>query len=361
MTLNSRQKLGVIFAAGAVLGAIIGALTIDLVFYGRPKPPNANKTTAKEAQKSEDDEDELAAETAKMIEIIDNELAKELLLKKGVVEKTGDAIDRGPKTIKVKISGTLYESVAAAAGEKYKFEALKSDVLAAQIKRLLVWELPENSDFYPGDELMALFEETDANDDGIKVQAVRYESKKRGRSVTAYLFQKKDDRFERYYDKDGTLAEKWLNNAPLRDWEQITSLVGDGRGHKGIDFKAPVGEPVYLPFKAKVLKRNWNVRVNGNCLQLAVVGKDMKALFLHLNSTAPKTKIGATLEAGTMIGTVGNTGRSSAAHLHYQLDVGKKPIDPFKVHGFSRKKLSGKDLQEFLAKGADYEKLLETQ
>ncbi len=75
-----------------------------------------------------------------------------------------------------------------------------------------------------------------------------------------------------------------LENSPLDDYEQVTSLLRDGRRHKGVDFKAAVGTPVKAPFTGVVKRKNWNFSSNGNCLELEELGgKRRRALFLHLS------------------------------------------------------------------------------
>ena len=85
-----------------------------------------------------------------------------------------------------------------------------------------------------------------------------------------------------------------------------------------MDFKAPVGTPVYMPWAGTVKRVNWNWKYNGNCLEISTPdGKLVR--FLHLQELDGSLKAGMKVKAGQRIADSGNTGRSFAPHLHYEL------------------------------------------
>ena len=127
----------------------------------------------------------------------------------------------------------------------------------------------------------------------------------------------------------------------------MTSLVRDGRGHKGVDFKTPVGTPIRAPFEARVARKNWHLKGNGNSLDLREVGgRGLTALFLHL-AEPPSVPVGAPVAAGQEVGKSGNTGHSFAPHLHYQLMLGPKVVDPFAALPTTRRHLPAHELARF--------------
>ena len=65
---------------------------------------------------------------------------------------------------------------------------------------------------------------------------------KLNRELEAYRFQASGDTYPSYWDAQGSEIPIRLKDAPIEDYEQITALVGDGRGHNGMDFKGPKGE-----------------------------------------------------------------------------------------------------------------------
>jgi murein DD-endopeptidase MepM/ murein hydrolase activator NlpD len=103
-----------------------------------------------------------------------------------------------------------------------------------------------------------------------------------------------------------------------------------------MDFKTPVGTAVRSPKAGTVTRTNWNVGANGDCVELRYAD-GVLAKFLHLQSVG--VRVGQRVAAGAIIATSGNTGRSTAPHLHYQLDRGERAIDPVDYHGTTRRKL----------------------
>jgi murein DD-endopeptidase len=257
----------------------------------------------------------------------------------------------GVKRVRVEVSGPLETSVVKEVGPEL------GPRLVQVMVRSLVWWLSVPADLRRGDVLEALYEER-AGEDPI-VHAVRYRSGKSNRVYKAYRFKAPESQWPRFYTPDGAELELRLAHAPLDDYEQVTSLLRDGRGHKGVDFKTPVGTPVKAPFEATVVKKNWNWRGNGNSIELREAGgKGWTVLFLHL-SEPPTPAVGARVSRGEVVAKSGNTGHSFAPHLHYQLMAGQKILDPFAVQETYRKKLPEKQKAAFLSEMTRLDHLLD--
>ncbi len=127
-----------------------------------------------------------------------------------------------------------------------------------------------------------------------------------------------------------------LQNGPLASYDQVTSLLRDRPKHRGMDFKTPVGTDVRTPKAGSVTRVNWNVAANGDCVEVQY-GDGILAKFLHLQSVG--VRVGQRVAAGAVIAASGNTGHSTAPHLHYQLDRGERAIDPVDYHGTTRRTL----------------------
>ncbi len=211
--------------------------------------------------------------------------------------------------------------------------------LTQVVTRTLVWWVSVPGDLRPGDMVEALFSERTAAEP--LVHAVRFRSEKAGQKFEAYRFEEPGSAFSRFYTRDGNELELRLQDSPLDEHEQVTSLIRDGRGHQGVDFRTPVGTPVKATFDAVVVRRNWNFRSNGNCLELRERGGQGRTVFfLHLSEVSSDLKAGDRVAKGQVVAKSGNTGRSFAPHLHYQLmSRAGRVLDPFVSHRTARRTL----------------------
>jgi murein DD-endopeptidase MepM/ murein hydrolase activator NlpD len=259
----------------------------------------------------------------------------------------------GLKRLRVEVNGPLETAVVQEVG------AALGPRLVQVVVRTLVWWLAVPAEVVRGDLLEALYEER-VGEDPI-VYAVRYQSQKQGRRYRAYRFKPAGSQWPHCYAPDGEELERRFTHPPLDDYEQVTALVHDGRRHKGVDFKTSVGTPVRSPFEARVVRKNWHFRGNGNSLELHEVGgRGVTALFLHL-AEPPSVAVGARVARGQVVGQSGNTGHSFAPHLHFQLMQGQKVLDPFATLPAHRRKLPARDQALFATEMARLDTLLGAQ
>lgn len=243
---------------------------------------------------------------------------------------------KGPEMVfsRAVITRALEADLADAVG------ADTAGALAQVVKRVLVWWINPRRDLRKGDRLDLVWSPRD--DEEPVVWAVWFRGEKLGEERAAVLHQPEGAAFPRWVDAQGVEVPKRLRDAPIQSYEQITSLVNDGRGHRGVDFKAPEGTPVLAPFDAEVVGVNWSTRRNGRCVKLRDA-RGREAIFLHLSRVASGVRVGARIAKGERVGAVGNTGRSFAPHLHYQLEKGGRVLDPFRVHETWRARLDGEE------------------
>jgi murein DD-endopeptidase MepM/ murein hydrolase activator NlpD len=112
---------------------------------------------------------------------------------------------------------------------------------------------------------------------------------------------------------------------PLRSYT-ITSKFGPrwGRNHPGIDLGAPEGTPYYSIARGKVILARWNGGY-GYCIMIDH-GGGVVSVYGH--SSKILVREGQTVEAGDVIGRVGNTGYSFGSHLHLEIRLNDKQVDP---------------------------------
>jgi murein DD-endopeptidase MepM/ murein hydrolase activator NlpD len=221
--------------------------------------------------------------------------------------------------------------------------------LAQVAKRVLVWWVDVQRQLHKGDRIEVVFEVPDDPNLEPVVHAIWFQSRQLRKTMTAVRHQVQGDSFARWYDEEGREIERRLVDGPIDGYEQITSLVGDGRRHRGVDFKAPIGTPITSPFNGWVKRKNWSRRRNGNCLEIVDSKTGLSAYFLHLESFAKGVRPGARVKKGQLLARSGNTGRSSAPHLHYQLErPNGRAVDPFRVHKHERRRLPREKVAEVL-------------
>lgn len=218
------------------------------------------------------------------------------------------------------------------------------------VNRALVWWVIPHADLRPGDRVEVVYRLRPPEEP--LVHAVWFNSQKLRRDFSAVRWQLEGARYAKWFQADGAELELALVDSPIREYEQITSLINDGRRHKGVDFKAAVGTPLYAPWDATVVRKNWGVRANGSCIDLegrSPDGRQTNAYLLHLSEIDPAVKPGARVRKGQRIGASGNTGRSTAPHLHYQLVRGTTVVDPFRVHATTQRRAPAEELPKLQA------------
>jgi murein DD-endopeptidase len=247
----------------------------------------------------------------------------------------------GPRHLSVKVDGALETALVQATGRD------TGPALAQVLKRLLVWWMRVPADLQRGDRVDLLYEERPGEEP--VVQAVRVVSAKLQRTLEAFRFRGTDGEFARFYLPGGEELELRLVPSPLDAYEQVTSLIRDGRGHKGVDFKTPVGSPVKATFDGHLTRKNWFFRGNGNSLEVTEsASPHRKALFLHLSEIPKGLAMGTAVSQGEIIAHSGNTGHSFAPHLHYQLESADgRVLDPFEEHPTRRASLPAAERPAF--------------
>lgn len=115
--------------------------------------------------------------------------------------------------------------------------------------------------------------------------------------------------------------------------------------HEGIDFVAPAGTPVYAAADGVIVGAAPNGRY-GNWIRIDHGGK-LATVYGHLMAFAPGIEPGETVSRGELIGFVGSTGRSTGAHLHFEVVNDGKAVNPITHPELKTMQLRGPDLDRF--------------
>jgi len=115
--------------------------------------------------------------------------------------------------------------------------------------------------------------------------------------------------------------------------------------HEGMDLVAPAGTPVYAAADGVVVGAAPNGRY-GNWIRIEHGGK-LATVYGHLMAFAPGIEPGESVVRGELIGFVGSTGRSTGAHLHFEVLDNGKPVNPINHPELKAMQLRGLDMDRF--------------
>lgn len=156
-----------------------------------------------------------------------------------------------------------------------------------------------------------------------------------GETFNAYRYEDSNGDVN-YYNDAGVSMRKAFLLAPV-DFTRISSnfnlrrlhpIYKTRRPHRGTDYAAPTGTPVYAAGDGRVTKAGYT-RANGNYVFIQH-GEQYVTKYLHLHKR--KVKQGQRVSQGQVIGTVGSTGAATGPHLHYEFLVNGVHRNPRTIH-----------------------------
>jgi murein DD-endopeptidase MepM/ murein hydrolase activator NlpD len=214
-------------------------------------------------------------------------------------------------------------------------------------------------DIHEGDSFEVMYERFD-NDQGDLAKAGRllYASLTLGGSpMPIYYFERDGDGDGEYFTADGVAVRKSLLKTPI-DGARITSgygmrvnpVLGYSAMHQGIDFGAPTGTPIFAAGNGVIEQIGWKngygkyikVRHNGT----------YETAYAHTSRFASGLKKGSKVKQGQVIAYVGATGRATGPHLHFEIIINGKHVNPSTVKTVASDKLTGPTLKAFKAQVA---------
>lgn len=181
-----------------------------------------------------------------------------------------------------------------------------------------------------------------------------------GRSLPMYRYEGRDGDVA-YYDAQGRSSKRSLMRTPI-DGARISSgfgmrnhpVLGFTKMHKGIDFAAPRGTPIYAAGDG-VIEKMSPFSTFGNYVRLKH-GNGLETAYAHMKGFKPGLHAGMRVKQGEVIGYVGTTGRSTGPHLHYEVLVKGKQVNPGSLNLPQSNTLAGRDLKAFKAQVASIER-----
>ncbi|MGQ0457411.1 MAG: M23 family metallopeptidase [Hyphomicrobium sp.] len=186
-----------------------------------------------------------------------------------------------------------------------------------------------------------------------------------GGAVYKYFRFRSGDGVIDYYDADGNNSKKFLMRKPVRgDDVRLTSgygvrfhpLLNTRKMHTGVDWACGSGTPI-LAAGNGTIEESGHKGYYGNYIRIRHANGYHTA-YGHLSKFASGVTEGVKVRQGQIIGYVGSTGLSSGPHLHFEVLVNSRFVDPMSIEVPRERKLEGKDLGEFQKERARIEELM---
>ncbi len=219
-----------------------------------------------------------------------------------------------------------------------------------EMVRIYAYDVDFQRKVRPGDSFDVLYSD-DGNGEG--TSELRYASLTVGGETKKYYhFQTTDDGMYDYYDESGKSAKKFLVRKPV-PVGMVTSpfgwrthpLLHFKELHTGVDWAAPMGTPIFAAGKGTIeeigLKGGYGkyVRIRH--------ANGYETAYGHMTAFARGLDVGSRVRQGQIIGFVGSTGLSTGSHVHFEILVNDRFVDPMRIKLPRGRVLDGGTLAQF--------------
>jgi murein DD-endopeptidase MepM/ murein hydrolase activator NlpD len=218
--------------------------------------------------------------------------------------------------------------------------ALRNKVPAAVIEdmvRIYSYDVDFQRKVQPGDSFDVFFAGEDEGSSITEKTEVLFASLTVGGETKKYYrFQTPDDSVVDYYDETGKSAKKFLvrkpvNNAIMRSGfgSRRHPILGYVKMHTGVDWAAPYGTPIFASGNGVVEVAGWEGGY-GKYVKLKH-NNGYETAYGHMSAYAKGMEVGKRVRQGQIIGFIGSTGQSTGAHVHYEILVNGRFVDPMRI------------------------------
>jgi murein DD-endopeptidase MepM/ murein hydrolase activator NlpD len=252
---------------------------------------------------------------------------------------------------------TLYNSIFQAA------QAGKLQVSSVtKLLRVHIYDVDYKTKVQPGDNVEMFF---DTKDDvgGENPGELLFTAMTVGGEAYRYYRFRTPDGIIDYYTEGGSSSKKFLMHMPVRAGRFTSGfgfrrhpLLGIHKMHTGVDWAAPVGTPI-LASGNGVIETAGREGGYGNYIRIKH-GNGYKTAYGHLSRFASGISKGVKVRQGQMIGYVGSTGQSSGPHLHYEVLVNNRHVNPMGISVPRGRQLAGRQLADFRKERARIDTLM---
>ena len=218
--------------------------------------------------------------------------------------------------------------------------ALRNKVPAAVIEdmiRIYSYDVDFQRKVQPGDSFDVFFAGEDEGATITEKTEVLFASLTVGGETKKYYrFQTPDDAVVDYYDETGKSAKKFLvrkpvNNAIMRSGfgSRRHPILGYVKMHTGVDWATAYGTPIFASGNGVVETAGWEGGY-GKYVKLKH-NNGYETAYGHMSAFAKGLEVGKRVRQGQVIGFVGSTGQSTGSHVHYEILVNGRFVDPMRI------------------------------
>ena len=173
-----------------------------------------------------------------------------------------------------------------------------------------------------------------------------------GDTKKLYRFQSPDDGLVDYYDENGKSAKKFLVRKPVAEGIMRSGfgirrhpILGYTKMHTGVDWAAPMGTPIFAAGNGTVEKAGWESGYGKFILLRHANGYE--SAYGHMSAYARGIEDGTHVRQGQVIGFVGSTGLSTGSHVHFEIRINGRFVDPMRIKLPRGRELGGGMLASF--------------
>ena len=234
-----------------------------------------------------------------------------------------------------------------------------------EILRIHAYETDFRRRVLQGDQIEWFFDLQPQSSGPPKLGALLYTAITAGGERQRFWRYRTRDGIVDYYDENGENSKKFLMRKPVRGSAvRLTSGFGfrrhpvlrQRRMHTGIDYAGPRGTPILAAGKG-VVDEARRRGTYGNYVRIKHANGYMTA-YAHLHRFGKGITKGVKVRQGQIIGYIGNTGLSSGPHLHYEVLVNQRFVNPLKIKVPQARRLVGTELAEFKRKREQVDDLM---
>lgn len=173
-----------------------------------------------------------------------------------------------------------------------------------------------------------------------------------GETKRYFRYQTPDDSVVDYYDETGKSAKKFLVRKPVNNGILRSSfggrrhpILGYTRAHTGVDWAAPFGTPIFASGNGSIERVGWE----GGYGKFVLIKhpNGYETAYGHMTAYAKGIEPGKNVRQGQIIGFVGSTGLSTGPHVHYEIRVNGRFVDPMRIRLPRGRSLEGPMLTAF--------------